>query len=336
MPAIICGSGPSLAKNVHELKEIEDKALLIAGGTALSLLPLHGVRVDFAAMIDPELSKERFKEDLDETPLFYQNRVDRDFLKTVQGPLFWMQDAGSSLIERGLFEEKPFDGGWNVVTFSAAIATSLGCNPIIFVGMDLSARPGEIYAPGVKATKNEEKLMLTHGENAEVFYSKQDWLMARTWLEKFAKMHPQIRFLNATEGGIGVPGIENLSLSSAKDAYLQKTQGLKERISKALDPIFPIGESEEMMRKVASLKESFSRARQHVDAFLMRMQEVFPSPISEDGKASFILFELEEESAYKAVLEMLWQVWKEPILRENPSCPELQKILLFKRVLEDF
>ncbi|MES2345409.1 MAG: 6-hydroxymethylpterin diphosphokinase MptE-like protein [Chlamydiota bacterium] len=337
MPAIICGSGPSLAKNVDELKGLENRALIMAGGTALPLLGKRCINIHFSAMIDPKLSLERFIEGFyEDIPLFYQNRVDRQFLEKMRGPLLWMPDAGSSLIERELFEEESFDGGWNVVTFCTALAASLGCSPIIFVGMDLSAAPEKIYAPGVKATAQEEKLILTEGENGEAFYSKRDWLIARSWLEEFIKAHPQTLFLNATEGGIGVPSVKNILLSSAKEEYLQKNKDVQTRVLNLLQQLSPIGRKEELTAKVDALKMSFSNVRSYCEAFLIRVEEIFPHSLSHDGKLTLILFELEEESVYKRVFEPIWDVWKGSILREDSSYPELQKILLFKRILENF
>src|SRR6185503_9490810 len=38
VPAIICGAGPSLGKNIELLKTLKDKALIFAGGTAMNAL----------------------------------------------------------------------------------------------------------------------------------------------------------------------------------------------------------------------------------------------------------------------------------------------------------
>lgn len=53
IPAIICGAGPSLAKNIHLLPEFKDKALIIAGGTAVGVLNGNGIDPHFTIGVDP-------------------------------------------------------------------------------------------------------------------------------------------------------------------------------------------------------------------------------------------------------------------------------------------
>lgn len=53
VPAIICGAGPSLEKNLTLLKEIKDQAIIFAGGSALNALQAKGITPHFGAGIDP-------------------------------------------------------------------------------------------------------------------------------------------------------------------------------------------------------------------------------------------------------------------------------------------
>ncbi len=53
IPAIICGAGPSLKKNLSILKTLTDRALIFAGGSALNALTHQGLIPHFGAGIDP-------------------------------------------------------------------------------------------------------------------------------------------------------------------------------------------------------------------------------------------------------------------------------------------
>lgn len=336
VPAVICGSGPSLTKNVEQLKELQENALIFAGGTALSLLSQHEINIHFAAAIDPNPPEERFTVLKDQkVPFLYQNRVDQKILEKVTSPLLWFPDCGSSILERYMFGEETFDGGWNVATFCSAVAQAMGCNPIIFVGMDLAAEGKQIYAAGAVPTEQETKLIEVKNEEGISFYSKRDWMMARSWLENLAKKHSETQFFNATEGGIGIPGIENKPLSTIRQLHLQKKENLYGKILSILDELNPIGSKEQFELIVKEIVDSFKEIHKLCIAFLKRAEEIFPTPLSNDGTIVVILFELEEEIAYKAILSTIWQIWQPVLLRENSAFPELQKILLFKRILED-
>jgi hypothetical protein len=67
-----------------------------------------------------------------------------------------------------------------------SVAIHLGCDPIIFVGMDFSAENGKKYA---------------HLEAPEVNEMQADWAMSVRMIQELASQHPDRKFLNATEGG---------------------------------------------------------------------------------------------------------------------------------------
>jgi hypothetical protein len=188
-PAVIIGAGPSLAKNGHLLKEWADKALLFAGGSALNTVD---VEPHFAASIDAKAPYRQFKmHPFSETPFCYQARMNRENFSLIHGEKLLFPDSSSDLIN-WIYGEERFDGGWTVGNFLTAIALHLGCNPIIFVGMDLCYQQGRKYA---KIDSDlPEGLIEARGS-----LTQKDWLMSAEWTEDLAKKHPLI---NASEGGI--------------------------------------------------------------------------------------------------------------------------------------
>ncbi len=157
IPALVCGAGPSFLESVVS----DEKALVFAGGTALSLCHEKNVRVDFGAYIDPKPDKDPFfTSNTLGIPLCFQSRFDATLLEKWEGMLL------------------NFDGlepGWNVGNFITHIALYLGCNPITFVGMDLSE-------------------------------TQADLLTGKEWLEALIAQHPQTTFVNATQGGLPIRG----------------------------------------------------------------------------------------------------------------------------------
>jgi len=332
IPAIICGAGPSLVKNMAQLGGLLDRALIFAGGSALKVLSDCQIRPHFGAGVDPTSYRERFLEQSAfEIPFFYQDRISKDLLSLVEGPLLWMPDTGAYSLERWvgekLLSEKPFDSGWTVGNFCTAISLRLGCNPIIFVGMDLSPSDTRLYAPGVEGSSLSDR---------------KDWIMSGHWTEELVLQYPDRQFINATEGGRGFKGIEESSLESVTQKYLKKSFDLLSKIHVELQRIEKIKLTESAVADVWGLvEESLARCREKVSQLLTLMEEAYPhSPLEQ---ARFILFEYEceEELIYTHYLQPLWNIWqplfkrRRPELFKEPVSIKLNQLLFYQRSMEN-
>ena len=145
VPAIICGAGPSLAKNLPLLGTLLDRALIFAGGSALNVLNAANIQPHFGAGIDPNaMQYERLNSNQSyELPFFYRNRMFHKAFKMIHGPRLYITGSGgydtAEYFEKKFkIEEEFLDEGHNVVNFCVEIANAMGCDPIIFVGMDLA------------------------------------------------------------------------------------------------------------------------------------------------------------------------------------------------------
>ena len=70
IPVIIVSAGPSLDKNIHELKKAQGKAFIIAVDASIRTVLQAGVRPDLLCSIDPN-SPERFFTELDTKKIFW-------------------------------------------------------------------------------------------------------------------------------------------------------------------------------------------------------------------------------------------------------------------------
>lgn len=249
VPAIICGAGPSLNSNINLLKDVKDKALIFAGGSALNAFCAKGVEPHFGAGIDPNLMQyERIKENqLFKTPFFYRNRLHHEALKALRGSRLYLTGSGGYDVapwieqELGIIGES-LDEGHNIVNFSVSIAHALGCNPIIFVGVDMAYTNMESYAKGIipKTELTEREIKETEDFDSQAIlrsdifgkptYTLWKWISESEWISDFAKEHPDLTFINATEGGIGFEGIPNRPISEVLESELKEKFPLKERI----------------------------------------------------------------------------------------------------------
>jgi hypothetical protein len=343
IPAIICGAGPSLEKNIDQLSSLSDRALIFAGGSSLNVLSRHAIVPHFSASLDPDPPYERFYgQTAFETPFFYQNRVSQDLLRMTHGPMIRCTDSAGYPIDGYLsaylgLSSHPFDAGWNVATFLCAIARHAGCNPIIFVGMDLAFTNNLEYAGGVGQTQVEKERVELIGERGDPLFSKKDWIIAAEWIESFARDHSETAFVNASEGGLGFEGIEGLSLSAAAQKYLKKTSDLKGYVHSQL---MQVGggtvTKEQVQESLKIIKDSLQCCWNYVSDFLAAIEASYPHLEGIEGKKALFEVELESAIAYEKILAPLWEVWKyvfERQLDRNVLGQILNKLLFFKKVI---
>ncbi len=142
-PAILISTGPSLAKNIHHLIDLKDRAIIICVGQAIRPLLAYGIRPDFSCTVDfGEVNYVHFKGLMDcGVPLVTINRTYAPLIKDWQGPKFVAATPvpGFEAMATGILTDKGFiEAGGSVAHLCFGLAKLLGCNPIVFIGQDLS------------------------------------------------------------------------------------------------------------------------------------------------------------------------------------------------------
>ena len=325
VPAIICGAGPSLRKNGHLLKSVGDKALLIAGGGATQALKKLGVEPHFEAHVDPSSAHTFVPTN---NPTFFQLRTDAKAVDGASGPKLLMGGSGNFPLEKWLEERLgmpslPFDGGWTVGTFCAALAYQLGCNPIIFVGMDFAASQEHTYAAGVQGGGTTKRSPITN-KQGDVLFAQVDWIFAAEWLENFAGEHKDTTWINATEGGRGFTGVQDKSLQDVLASL-----GPQEDFNRMGYKTVPTGDLLE------TFESSLIRSFEVVDCLFKEIERIYPSSPQENGTCALLEQELSEEIGYQMLLLPIWDVWKGILLRHNQDGEAglfLHEILFYKNL----
>lgn len=229
-PAIIVSSGPSLDKNVHLLKAYQDKALILSCDGSYTTLVKHGIKPHVIGSV------ERVHRTYE---VFYSHReFDKDLL--LVAPAVVRSEIANKFVGNtiSLFKDRDSFGilmdemsngtkgtlwcGSSVAHLMFSFADSVGCNPIILIGQDLSYTFDGISHAGdseVKETKNvEEAKVWLKGNYAEKVPSTPIW---EKFLITFREMIAQSKshVINATEGGAFIEGTEIDVLSSVLEKY---------------------------------------------------------------------------------------------------------------------
>lgn len=329
VPAIICGAGPSLAKHLPMLQTLLDKAVVFAGGSALNVLNGAGFQPHFGAGIDPNPAQyTRLSQNTAyEVPFFYRSRMHRDAFQRIHGPRLYITGSGgyetAAYFEKKLGIEggEELDEGHNVINFCLEVANAMGCDPIIFVGMDLAFTGMDAYAPGVlenaKVTSSaildvedeDSRAILKKDIYGEPTYTLWKWVAEAEWIGQYAKDHPWITMINCTEGGLGFPGIVNQPLKETADLLLTRSYEMGNRIhGETQNSKISHISRQKIVRAMNELSASLKRTIGHLDVLLEETKQGIAKvkegtvKYAQSGRAALAETELAEEIAYQSVI----------------------------------
>lgn len=342
VPAIICGAGPSLDKNLAVLETLGDKALIFAGGTAMNAVNSRGFQPHFGLGVDPnEAQMSRLiMNTAYEVPFLYRNRVYHEALEFWQGNKLYLTGTGGYITSEWFEKQLAIEGkiipeGANVVNLSLSIAHSLGCNPIIFVGLDLAYTDRHSYQSGVLChpthlwkrdfkTKGKHDELLTKNDiYGNPVHTLWKWVTESMWYSEYAHANPETIFINATEGGIGMSGIPNASLQEVAQQFCKRQLDLRLWTHGEIqNSTMPSTVTEEKINQLLdTLSESLQRCQEYSQRIIEdSLNNSSVDLLSEEGKSS--LNKLSDEIAYIHLLRH----FKDHFTRK--SSLELQQIIL--------
>lgn len=341
-PIIICGAGPSLQTVAEDLRQMRNRALIIACGSALSALAHLGIRPHLGIAIDPngrefDCLRGCTYRDL---PLLFGSRLFPKVFELFDGPYGYIRSGTGSLLESYVEEElnlnDPFLGhdlgreALSVTTLALSLAEYWGCNPIILAGVDLAYAREKHYAEGVpviaKLNRQEkragEQWVRRKGAQGHLVPTLIKWIMERDTIDSYAKRHPDTMFINASSGGLGFKHIPHRSFQDlCKNScdYDEKVRQLVERTKISIS-------DKEVEDVLATVRSSLEKC---VEIFRLLQQEE-----SGSGKAVLYQSDLETEIAYQLVLGSSrdalerWGKRKDPISLEREKWKFLEEAAL--------
>ncbi len=246
-PCVIVSPGPSLRKNVEQLRQLKGKAVIISVSHAISALTKAGVVPDLVMNVDPQDVRYFFKDsNVDQVGAVVLGATCFPGLYELPARRFVTMAANSAdAWAYGCLDDNPVVGSGGSVSCSAfALALQMACNPIILVGQDLAFEEGKVY---VDSCVDGGQRFVSDGRNVGHFTGQQTELMETTrylkrgtpnlrhmevpganggtvqtmfayylflrWFQAMATQHPHVRLLNCTEGGAFIKGFEHLPLA---------------------------------------------------------------------------------------------------------------------------
>jgi hypothetical protein len=147
-PMVIVAPGPSLARNIDQLRGLRGRAIITAFSHSLKPVLAAGIVPDLVVTVDPQDVRYHFAGcDLSRTCLINAATV-HPALFELPAQRFLTLSANSAIddwIFDAVGEEAIVAGGGSVATTAFSLALRWGCDPIVFIGLDLSFPGGAYY-----------------------------------------------------------------------------------------------------------------------------------------------------------------------------------------------
>lgn len=230
IPIFIVSAGPSLDKNINQLKQIKNKGIILAVGKAVWALSIAGVQPDLIIVTDPTsaIYRDQIKGIDIKVPIIVLSTCDKNVMVNYEGYklIAFQEGYEPAEVYAGENNFKLVRTGGSVATTALDIAIKLGGGPIIFVGQDLAPTEGRSHARGVPVSENIKStvnLRPVQDINGGTVFTTKNLYMYLRWIENRIEEEPQVKFVDATEGGAKIKGTEIMKLQDAINKYTEDT-----------------------------------------------------------------------------------------------------------------
>lgn len=294
IPGILVAAGPSLNKNIAELKRAKGRAFIVAVDTAIKPLLEAGIIPDMFAIIDAIKPVELVKvEEAKNIPMYTLLEAASEVLQYHTGMKIFSNEGFG-------FSEKIFARSgqpFGVVSCGGSVATSafsllykIGIDTIILVGQDLAYTNNRSHADGtfqeIMPEQDTSRFVMVEGNYEEKVPTVMDLKQFLEWYNMYiegCKEHrSSFRVINATEGGAKIKNTEIMTLREAIDRECEVEVDIQECL-KRLPPML-----DEEKQKWAK-------------NYLYHLPEEFKALASDAGKALHLYAKLDQVCQKKNV-----------------------------------
>jgi hypothetical protein len=354
-PAIIVSAGPSLHRNVEELRAARGRAVIIAVSTIFKPLLRRGIKPDFAVVLDYHpISKKYFEaaEGDEDVALVVDPKASYDAVDAHSGPKVVMHnDALHSIIGGPAWHKGALPAGTTVAHSAFYFAEYIGADPIIFVGQDLAHPDGITHFPGTAVHD-----IWAAESNRFQSLEMREWetiLRMRNMLRKVKDVHGNdvytdaqmfsylqqfemnfyncgVKVIDATEGGAAKRYTTPMKLADALREYATRELPAKPESPPPGRPDVAEASEREGMEKTLSLRlERIAEVRAFYDKTLSILREI-AGLWPDQGKMAPLLKEIdgirEEVKTYADV---------NSLVRDIAQAVELKKVQADRKILSE-
>lgn len=284
VPVIVIAGGPSLEKNVGQIMEYRDRAFIIAVDRVAGFLSKHGVVPHAYVTVDANKPEQLFVGDgIDKIPWFlFTTAHYRAVQKIANARLIFcstLYDYARDLFQLAETDLSNIANGGSVATLGVTIGMYLGSRKIILVGQDLALSEGKPHAgeEAVRLPDENAGLIEVPGFYGQAVYTDKSLKTYLDWYQAFTPHHPEINFVNATEGGAFIDGMQHMAFREAMRPY-EELHIDGDAYINSIPPLM----DEEKQRKLRNEYNSFF-------IYMKKVKQAVPSAIADIEKGLHML-----------------------------------------------
>ncbi len=315
IPAIICCGGPSLNEALPFIQKWRSKALLCAGGSSVQKMSRGAALPHLIFTVDPchaEFQRE-YDSSCFEVPHCFNTRVNSQVLRVVHANKIYVSSEGAYPIiadaEATLNLSSNHEaGGIFSTTHCMEVARRMGCNPIIFVGMDLAYNKETTVVDNPwknpETSLLKEPCLLSDQDNKDV-YSCWEWVFGGKWLGDYIAAHPECTFINSSTKGLNIKNVQNATLQEIDTLLSSRQNDIDARVHVAIQELPKIKTTmEDIFKYMLTLKNTYYRCFH----LCMQIQNLIQDRIPKEGEALLddkiegMISDLKKEKAYTVSL----------------------------------
>lgn len=240
VPAIIVASGPSLNKNINDLKKAKGKALILACDGSMTALLKNNIVPDCVGSVERIMltyeafyKNKRFPDEVVLTaPAVIRKEIVDNFDTKVLS--FFKDESYGNMFNRMVLDKGIVWSGASVAHMLVGLAHKLECSPIILIGQDLAyGDDGNSHVSGAEVNikkKLENVDVFVTGKTGKKLPSTDIWRLFLEIYEDFI-INNDIKIIDATEGGALIKGTIIRDLKSTINEYcIKKVKPLRESV----------------------------------------------------------------------------------------------------------
>jgi hypothetical protein len=227
-PFILIGAGPSLDESIDFLREVQDRAIIVASNSPYRKLINSGIRPHLVVTADPlSPTLAGFQNvSLEGVPLACPFSAYPEIVRKFSGRILsWVTfnpiidilknhqnlPQGTPIMEQGTVSGCVLD-----------LSKLFGCKKVLFIGQDMAARSdGKYYTDdsfyadsGNHYSSNEKGHWLPGNTNDKVLVEGRLYVYLKTF-EKFIKENPEIEYRNLSRTGVKIENVPYLNYDDA-------------------------------------------------------------------------------------------------------------------------
>lgn len=292
MPAVLVSAGPSLDKNIDRLRQIQDSVFIMAVDTALNTVLTHGIIPDMTITIDGHKPLMLFEDErIREIPMSVSIGSNEKVIRQSRAKRFYelREDEYLGILYGEL--EKPVQGlptGGSVANNALSLLVLMGFKTIIFMGQDLAYPGGLQHA--FDAYHMEQKLVdgMNYYEIEDVYGEKvvteENMELYLKWFESYIALTPEVRFVDATEGGAKIHGTEICTMSQMVEEFSGQVYD-KKCIFEGIEPYLNQEEQQKIKKIIADIPDRLDEVERRIKGGLRIYEKLDQLNRKSNGKS---------------------------------------------------